>query len=266
MGGMGNQMFQYAFGRKLALLNNSEVLLDLSFLKRRDMNKDFVYRHYDLDIFNIYEKFLDIEKIKYMHVSYYDTLYNNYLSNLVIDSKENYLLEGYWQSVYYFEDIIDIIKKDFTFKKGIERESTKELLKEIQNNNSVMINIRRTDYLNTDFHGVLGLNYINSAIEIIKNRVIDAKYFIFSDDMEWCKNNIKIDNCIFVDHIHAGKKFEDYLQLMIQCKNFIISNSTFAWWSAFLSDNTNKVVVCPSKWFTNTPNSIITKNLNWIEV
>ena len=137
----------------------------------------------------------------------------------------------------------------------------------INSSNSVLINVRRTDFLNGDFHGVMGMDYINNAVSFIESKVDNPHYFIFSDDIEWCRDNIKLDNMAIVDHSYKGDRFGYYLQLMKSCKNFIIPNSTFAWWAAWLNENENKIVIAPKKWLNNE--SVNTKDLipsNWIRI
>jgi len=270
MGGMGNQMFQYSFGKFLSYKYNLPLKIDLSFLKNRNMGPNFVYRDYDLDLFNISEDF-DIRPTKSVYLisePKFD------FSDRIIEQLEkldgHFYINGYWQSYKYFEPIIDQIVESFELKKPIMMSGDIriiEMLNQIKNNNSVLINIRRTDYLNTDFHGVLSNDYVMKGIDIIKNKVDNPHYFIFSDDIQWCRDNIKIENMTIVDHSYKGDRFGWYLELMKSCKHFIIPNSTFAWWSAFLNQSNDKIVIAPKKWF-NDP-TIITDDLipkNWIRI
>jgi hypothetical protein len=257
MGGMGNQMFQYSLGRSLSIKNNLPMNLDLFFLNRRDFGPNFVYRNYDLDIFNIRPEFgSGGEVVKEPHFQYSEDIHN-----LVVDKHIN--IEGYWQTPKYFSNIESIIRNDFQF---VNLVTESDLLNSIRNSNSVMINVRRTDYLNTDFHGVMGNDYIMRAVDIIESKIENPTYFIFSDDVEWCKENIHLKNMTIVDHSYAGEKFNYYLQLMISCKHFIIPNSSFAWWSAWLNTNTDKIVISPKNWFNM---DIDTSDLipdNWIRI
>jgi len=273
MGGLGNQMFQYAFTKNLAEKNNIQFKIDLSFLKRRDLGSNFVYRDFDLDIFNLEVSSeinpIDLEnQIKIIENFFH---YNSEIEQQIFNSKlKNFYLEGYWQSPKYFQNITEDLKKDFTFKNPIENindDKIKVLLDDILSSNSVMVNIRRTDYLNTNFHGIMDINYFDSAKKIIESKIENPKYFIFSDDIDWCIDNIKFENQVIVNHNYKGYKFGTYLQLMKNCKNFIIPNSTFAWWSAWLCDNQNKNVVCPKKWFNDS--KINTDDLipsDWIKI
>jgi hypothetical protein len=260
-GGMGNQMFQYALGRCLSLKYNTKLKTDLSFLKRRDMGPGFIYRDYDLDLFNVISDFKinpfrKIIKVNEPHFHYSQELIND-LDEKLKDGK-NILLNGYWQTPKYFTDVENIIRLDFQFKEKVENAQDnliREMYNSIKNTNSVMINVRRADYLNTDFHGVMGNDFIMNGVESIKSKVDNPHFFIFSDDIEWCKENIKLDNMTIVDHHYKGHKFGYYLQLMSTCKHFIIPNSTFAWWAAWLNNSSEKIVIAPKQWFTD-------KNIN----
>ena len=267
IGGLGNQMFQYSIGRYLSLKYNTSLKLDIKELLYRPkiLRTDFVYRDYDLDIFNLNLEIGNFSNNNIIYESYFH--FNpSVLSILDNHIESDIYLDGYWQSYKYFEQIFDIIKTDFIFKNKISGESEK-LLYKIKESDSIMINIRRTDYLNTNYHGVIGVDYVMKAIDIIKSQIKNPQYFIFSNDIEWCRKNIKLNNMTIVDNLHNGPKFSTYFQLMINCKHFIIPNSTFAWWSAWLSNNTNKIIIAPIKWFTNQ--SINTNDLipdNWIRI
>lgn len=272
MGGMGNQMFQYAFARSLSLKTNTEFKIDLSFLKRRDLGENFTYRDFDLNIFNISENIIkeiqtdNLQIINENMFSYSQETVNTVEQNI----GGNIYLDGYWQSYKYFEDFGEHIKKDFTFKNLVEDNkdtNVKNMFIDIIDSNSVMVNVRRTDYLNNNFHGVMGIDYINEASKIIESKIDNPKYFVFSDDIEWCKENVKLDNMVIVNYDYKGDRFDLYLQLMKSCKHFIIPNSTFAWWAAWLSSNKNKIVISPKLWFTDT--SINTNDLipsNWVRI
>jgi hypothetical protein len=271
MGGMGNQMFQYAISRNLSLKYNVPLKIDLSFLQNKNMGPNFVYRDYDLNLFNVCEDF----EVSLDNVIMVSQPQFNYSQDL-IDSLEkpvregfNILLNGYWQSPLFFSDYESQIREDLKFKDDIENQSgeIKELLDKIKSSNSVMINVRRTDYLNTTFHGVMEMDYINKAKELIESKVKNVNYFVFSDDVEWCKENIKYENMTIVDHSYKGDKFGYYLQLMMNCKHFIIPNSTFAWWAAWLNNDSSKIVIAPKQWFTD--DNINTADLipsNWIRI
>ncbi|ETZ23860.1 alpha-1,2-fucosyltransferase [Pedobacter sp. V48] len=281
IGGVGNQMFQYCFGRYLSVLTNQELFLNINIYSAG--NSD---RNYDLDIFRL-TKFKDgdaekaLEYLKHSNIPaiHINERFFHYNKDLIkslqcklIESFGNQIphliISGYWQSEKYFRKIEGLIKEDFTFCNPLYGKW--ELLnKQIVHSESVMINVRRGDYLQKlDYHGVVDIDYINSAIELMNERVSNPKFFIFSDDILWCKNNIpQIENVIFVDEQYYDPKYQYYLQLMKNCKYFIISNSTFAWWSAWLAPYKNKIVIAPKKWFISK--DLNTKDLfpeKWINI
>ena len=155
MGGMGNQMFQYAFARSLSLKTNTEFKMDLSFLKKRDLGETFTYRDFDLDIFNISENLIKESPTDNLQtISEKMFSYSQETVDAIKQSIGNGLyLDGYWQSYKYFEEFNARIKKDFLFKNSIknnEDTNVKNMINDIMTSNSVMLNIRRTDYLNNN--------------------------------------------------------------------------------------------------------------------
>jgi len=273
MGGMGNQMFQYALGRSLADEAGVPLHLDTSFLKRRDMPKGFVYRNYDLDLFKVRGN-VDHEKKWEKPYTFSERYFHFDPSGLTealnaLKTGRNVFLEGYWQSPKYFQKNEQKIREDFSFEQPIEfaPERIQSMAEKIDSQPSVMVNVRRTDYLNTDFHGVMGQAYIQSAVRKLEEIEPNANYFVFSDDVEWCAAHIKLPNMTLVDHSYKGDRFSYYLQLMKRCRHFIIPNSTFAWWAAWLNTNTDQLVYAPKQWFTDS--SIRSEDLiptHWIRI
>ncbi|MCF7834032.1 MAG: alpha-1,2-fucosyltransferase [Candidatus Pacebacteria bacterium] len=266
-GGMGNQMFQYALGRVLSMKNKVPLVLDTSFYDLDLKPK----REYDLDVFNLFSD-LKIEKKL--------NIFKRFLfgmSGKVIKEKffhfdseifkigDNAILEGYWQSPKYFEGYEDIIKKDFSFKKDFSLE-IQNLAKEIKDKKSLCVHVRRGDFVGNTFHDVLDKDFYKKAFDILKEKVKIDKVYIFSDDIDWCRNNMNFPiPTVFVGNEYSGEKGEGNLFLMSLCKYFIIPNSTFSWWGAWLSGSS--MVVCPKKWFADE--SINTNDLipeKWIRI
>ena len=120
----------------------------------------------------------------------------------------------------------------------------------IESSMSICLNVRRGDFVTNPHHGTCSLYYYSQAIEYIVDRVKDAYFYIFSDDIEWCKKNMQINYPFtMVTHDIAGEKFKYYLKLMVDCKHYIIPNSTFGWWAAWLNTNPDKIVIAPKQWF-----------------
>jgi hypothetical protein len=291
-GGLGNQMFQYALGRKLSLLHNTALKLDLSFLLDRTTRENFTYRDYNLDIFQLQVEFANQEDIQpffrvqnYRLINkIYDRLFffkehHKYIyekiflfNPKIFQITGNIYLDGYWQSEYYFVDIKEIIKKDFTLKPQNLSIQEQELLNIIDKSLSICLHIRRGDLVNNpaanQFHGLIDIEYINNAINIIESRIKYPHYFIFSDDIQWCKKNINLKYPTqFVTGENAEDRFSVDFQLMQACKYFIISNSSFSWWTAWLSQNPDKIVIAPKQWFRNSKintNDLVPKE--WIRI
>ncbi|WP_276133808.1 alpha-1,2-fucosyltransferase [Polluticoccus soli] len=286
-GGLGNQMFQYAIGKSLAKHLGTSFKLDVEFLLDRTPRENFVFRDYDLDIFSLQApvatkaETLKFKKTPGNKLETAVTLLRNKLSPVryfyephfhfvpqVFELPRNSYLDGYWQTPRYFESIEQEIRNDFGFKDQII-DTSKELRESILNTNSVCINVRRADFLTNDFHGVCDMRYFEPGIEIVTSKVKDPHFFIFSDDPQWCLENFKLKYPVtFVGHEHKGNKFANYLQLMTQCKHYIIPNSSFAWWAVWLNNNKNdKIVVAPKTWFADVnwdPKDLIPQN--WIRV
>ena len=169
--------------------------------------------------------------------------------NFVNTTKKNLAFYGTYESPKYFDDIRDILLEEFTPKYGII-EKNKELYKMIEKTNSVCITIRRGDFVsNSEFKKNLYVcdeEYFYNAINYVKDNVPNARFFVFSDDVDWCKKNMNFPNDTIFES--GDDPVWEKLRLMYSCKHFIISNSTFSWWAQYLSRNKNKVVVAPSKW------------------
>jgi hypothetical protein len=283
---MGNQMFQYALGQRLAKELDTKVKYDLSALLDRSRGPDFVYRNFDLDIFNLKLEFTNspkllkvLSKLKSSSVTRYfreqvkkgKTYIKeegfHYQEDLMAHPVDEAVYEGWFQSYKYLEGIEREIYKDFTFKHDIIKDSIK-LHEEILSCNAVCLNVRRTDFVANDNLNVTSLSYFEKGAKMIGERVADPQFYIFSDDVHWCKENIKLPFPMqVVDHKHKGYKFGNYLQLMSSCKHFIIPNSSFAWWGAWLSTSTEKIVITPANWFNDK--TIDTSDLvpaDWIRI
>ena len=287
-GGLGNQMFQYAIGKAISIKHNTTLKLDLSFLQDRSPKESFIFRDYDLGIFNLD---VEISQGKEKNSFIEGNQWLNRQINLIINENfkkiyfkeksfefdcnalkyKNVYLDGYWQSPKYFMNIENIIRENFSIKYPLLYNSQK-IAMDIVESNSVCLNVRRTDFVNlkntNKFHGVKEIEYFNEAINLLSSKVDDLKIFVFSDDINWCVKNLRFKFfTTFLTHEHAGHKFNNYFQLMSLCKHFVIPNSTFAWWAAWLSQNPEKIVIAPYKWFNS--NSINTADLipvNWIRV
>src|SRR5690606_17165929 len=155
----------------------------------------------------------------------------------------------------------------FKFKKSLV-EKRKLLVDLIDSKESVIVHLRRTDYLKKeDYFGVVSIDYILEAIGIIKSTRLNVVFYVFSDDVMWCKLHIpEYEYLTIIEDKYADPKCESYFQLMTKCKHFIIANSTFSWWAAYLGEKSESLIVCPKKWFLKIPepNDLIPEN--WIRI
>lgn len=180
--------------------------------------------------------------IQFTHDGYYD---------FSIPKTKDVFMDGNFQDIKYFNGIKDILFKEFTPKRP-EKEENKELYKAIRNTNSICISIRRGDFLSSEFKGdffVCGKDYFLKAMDEIKKHVENPTFIFFSDDIDWVRQNIKVDvPCCYES---GSDPVWEKLRLMYSCKHFIISNSSFSWWAQYLGRHPNKVVISPDHWYNN---------------
>lgn len=268
MGGLGNQMFQYAAGRSLAHSRNTQLKLDLSFLNA-DTKGAYTKREYELGAFSMepvfaspddLAPFAEKRKNKITRILsrlvpsknlYVSERGHNYQESFM-DFPENTYLDGFWQSEKYFLGIAELIRKDFCFKTAPEGKNL-ELAERIKKTDSVSLHIRRGDYVRNkavlEFHGVCQPAYYYAGLKHIQQQSKVSELFIFSDDSEWCRQNLAFDvPCTYVAHNTGAASFED-MRLMSLCRHHVIANSSFSWWGAWLDAREDKVVVAPQKWF-----------------
>lgn len=250
-GGLGNQMFQYAYGKHLSYKYNIELRFDIRFYefnKKREFLLDRFPNTFPItDIYTplIGPLYTVTDDFNYTELSNLDTC--------------NYYLDGYWQSEKYFKESEGLIREHFQpSKETIEKMSKVPFI----DTNTLSIHIRRTDYITSNgYHPVQTIDYYKNAIDIIGDY---DNLLVFSDDIKWCRENLNFKNMIFME----GFSEIDDMFIMSMCKNNIISNSTFSWWSAWLNKNPNKKVIAPNKWFGDHV-KLDTSNLipkSWIKI
>lgn len=272
MGGLGNQMFQYAFGKMLAIKNSTDLQLDLSLLGKVNDGGKIIAREFDLDIFDIPFQFANQKEIEsfngYPDGSVLKRLWfkfsklwsgkklvlqenHHFLPNYLL-LKDNTCVVGRWQSAIYFDAIESEIRKAFVVKNAFRLHSSYS--ERISNSaSSIAIHVRRGDYVSNDFYkehiGALDENYYKQAYDWMCSRISEPRFFIFSQDLEWCKSQLGfVKDAVFVSNESSKKGVAEDLHLLMSCKHHIISNSTFSWWGAYLSSNTEKIVVAPKIW------------------
>lgn len=242
-GGLGNQIFQWAFGRHLSDKYHVPLYIDVNFYKQ--------------NITGVTKRIYSLSKFPNINFDFIENVLINGKEFLVFNepykfekfeynfSNNNYHLNGYFQSEKYFLESSDIIRNELSPSYDILK---KLKLTPFIDTNVVSLHIRRTDYVTSNgYHPVQPIEYYKKALDIIG----EYDYiFVFSDDIQWCKDNLNFDNMIFIE----GFDDVEDLWLMSLCKNNIIANSTFSWWGAWLNKNPYKKVIAPSKWFGDIAN------------
>lgn len=170
----------------------------------------------------------------------------------IIEAPNSSYLVGWWQNEKYFEDIRDIILDEFT-PKAAPSEANQKYLDEINKSNAVAIHVRRGDYVTNKnanvFHGLAPIDYYKQSIKYMQDKVGSPRFFVFSDDIAWCKENLPLgDDAVFVEG-NSGKQAYEDIRLQQTCKHNIIANSSFSWWGAWLNDHKDKIVIAPKIWF-----------------
>ena len=271
LGGLGNQMFQYAAARALSAAKGQPLYLDVS-----DFSGYRLHNGFELSrVFNF--KFETAEARHLRHVLGWRSCrplrrmlklpqmawlrgdhfvvepHFHYWPGFFVVPDDCYLA-GYWQSEKYFKSIEGIIRNEFSFNTPLAGMNA-ELANQIKGANAVSLHIRRGDYVQNArtlaTHGVCSLDYYRTAIRYIAQRTEHPLFFLFSDDIAWVKDNLKIDfPCQHVDHNHGIESYND-MHLMSLCRHHIIANSSFSWWGAWLNSGADKIIVAPQKWFVN---------------
>lgn len=286
LGGLGNQLFQFALGRYLALRKRVPLMVDLAWFEKQDLRK------FELDKFNLkFEIASDNEvySTRYLinnrllrkvftiiqgHLPYYRRRYIKeqqfgiYDSNILLCPRNCYL-SGYWQSEKYFAEISSLLRQEFTPKFMLSA-VYKYWQQRVSEDNSVSIHIRRGDYVNNsrtnDVHGVCSLEYYLRAIKLMHSKVQAPTFFVFSDDLDWAKRNLS--NCANLEYVKvdSANRDQEELLLMSACSHHIIANSSYSWWGAWLGEKEKSIVIAPDRWFSTKPFPQDTIPNRWIKL
>lgn len=279
-GGLGNQLFQYALALSLKKRKNTKVLLDITFYMDSFITHGATKRSFILDNFNIKDieyttdknlvlKNSFTQKIRRLYerkfLPYYKNTYvvekDSGFDSLIFEVKTTAYLDGYWQSYKYFENIEKELRSNLILTTELSSDSD-VLLSEIKKQqNSISLHIRRGDYVTkyNKLYYQISLDYYTNSINFIKSKLANdsIKIYVFSDDIDWCKQNIKINDSHYFVPNNQKEDFEDLI-LMSNCSHNIIANSTYSWWAAWLNSNQKKIVVCPKRWFNDSNNNFNT--------
>lgn len=275
-GGLGNQMFQYAF-YKASSLSHKELWTTTIWYAFNNSHNGYELKK----VFNIsYKKNLSfplklkrksskdkVQQLKEVQNSSLTKILRNILSRNPFvtflempDSKYNpdflnvrkfCIISGYFQNEKYFKDLSNNLIKDFSFPAFSSAEDI-QISEKIQKTNSVSLHVRRGDYCgNSLFEGIATIDYYRNAIDYIVRHVENPVFYIFSDDIEWCGQHLNIKKEHYFINWNKGKDSFRDMQLMSLCKHNIIPNSSFSWWGAWLNQNKEKIVIAPSRWIND---------------
>ncbi len=260
-GGLGNQLFQYAFGKYLAAKLNTQVKYDVQV---KPGIKNFTPRDFSLTVFNTIADIANpaevrqlkytgnngiqrlqrklAQKIPFLFKSYYVEPAVPQSEN-TLQAKDNCYYDGYWQS-YKFLTINDsVLRKELTPKQAL-RDEVKKTMQQIEKSAAAGIHVRRGDYLQLSHMNICQLPYYKSAVENIESSFPGIKFYIFTDDADWCRQHFTGQQYTLVT---GNQPFEDLL-LLAACNHVIIANSSFSWWAAWLNSNADKKIIAPSHW------------------
>lgn len=272
-GGLGNQMFQYAFLLAMREATGDECLMDVSKYATYKLHNGFELA----EVFNISARCATKEELK--RVTRYTTNYKlsrvfrkflpkkktevlefengtSYIPNIYNEATGDLFYEGIWQNEKYFSQVRHIILKEFSYKHPMNTQN-EETSKKFTEKLTISLHIRRGDYLlHKNYIGLCGIEYYTAAINYVKAKYgANIQFAIFSNDMSWCQENIlpliKGYGCTLVDWNKGQDSYND-IRLMGYCKVNIIANSSFSWWAAYLNQNEDKEIIAPAKW-TNMP-------------
>ncbi len=280
-GGLGNQMFQYACGRALALRNNDLLKLDISEYGPGRSNGIDAVREYSLSHFNIKEdiageKEATAARLPYGAFSNYFAIFRRKIlrqfnvgfNSRILRAKtagRTIYLDGFWQSEKYFADCAETIRQDFTLKKPLSPAAQTiagAIGQQSGNGPSVSIHIRRGDVARNaatnPYYGIATPEYYSRALVHVAEKLAarnmkNFRIFVFSDDIEWTKKNIAIPyptTYVLGDDAKNNLPDHEEMTLMSMCDHNIVANSSFSWWGAWLNKNPDKIVIAPKEWST----------------
>lgn len=286
IGGIGNQMFQYAAGRALALERGVQLCLDT-----QDFAEYALHNGFELDrVFNIKARLANDSDLRAVlgwraFSPVRKKLFRKQLTgfrgaHLFVDTQftswreiekvpDSCYLMGNWQTEHYFEKFQEFIRADFSFRLSPSGRNA-ELAEQIGNSMAVSLHVRRGDMAanptSLAFHGLCSLDYYRQAINHVTARVATPTFFIFSDDIPWVRENLHIEYpCHYVAHNQGAESYND-MRLMSFCKHNIIANSSFSWWGAWLNPHIDKIVVAPQRWFASDFDASDIVPASWIKI
>ena len=283
MGGLGNQMFQYAFARMLKEKTGADILFDITWFERSKKyiigetgrtTKGLGVRYYEMDIFKnaeikivnkFYSNLVKLSNILGFSKKYKEKNAFIYNEEPLNDDKYRYYT-GYYQNENYFKSIRNILIHDFELPPLKEEDEYNiALLSEIQNSgNSVFIHVRREDYVTLGYS--VSMEYYRKAVQYIKEHVENPVFYVFcAEDPDYIKNEFDLgcDFKLIGEKNKTRESFYENMRLMEACKHGIVANSSYSWWAAWLNCNEDKIIIAPSPWLAQYSDTICD---DWIKI
>ncbi|MFA6226881.1 MAG: alpha-1,2-fucosyltransferase [Candidatus Paceibacterota bacterium] len=278
-GGLGNQMFQYAFGKSVSIKTGRKLKFDISFFDKQNHRKLEIINYLtnidtatkDEIINTLFPRNILLKKIASIFKGVW-RFSNNYIQEVksfafeknVFEINRSLYFDGYWQNLNYFDDIRDILLKEFQPKETLDDYSL-SIEQKMSLGESVSIHVRAGDYLKIpEVRDICNGEYYSKAVSIIKEKIMSPNFFVFCEDEDYAKKILPKDLKYTVIHSNINKPFIDLL-LMSKSRNNIIANSSFSWWGAWLNQNQGKTVVCPKVWHNKHKEADITP-VDWIKI
>jgi hypothetical protein len=241
MGRFANQMFQYASLKGIA----RNIGVDICIPNHTQVVDDGIGNKLRTELFDSFDLRVNIGLLNNGHAPVVNERFHHFDEELFTMCPDHVSLQGYFQTEKYFKHIESEIREDFTFKNEILN-PCKDMISSVEN--PIALHIRRTDYLtNSENHFNLPLDYYAAALKYFD---ADRNVIVFSDDPIWCQEQELFSNDRFMISENIDNRVD--LCLMSLCNDFIIANSSFSWWGAWISQNKNKKVIAPLQWFGKT--------------
>lgn len=265
-GRLGNWMFQYAAGRALALRVGTELVLDLT-ERRRLLDPRARRVRRQLGHFPLQARYAVRPPFSRDKPTFHAPIFG--FDPAALTLQDGAWLDGFFQSPLYFDDYAGTLRVELTPQLDTVSHRSPLVEGEIAGTNSVAVHVRRTDYVRKRLRNLCTKAYYERSMALCRRELEAPKFFVFSDDLEWCRANLRASDATFVD-THAEPRAIYDLALMSRCRHHIIANSTYSWWSAWLAQTDGHLVVAPDRWILNDEWSALamryTIPANWLRV
>ena len=285
VGGLGNQMFQYAAGFAVAQRSGAPLMLDVSWFATAND------RHFALGPMRISAGVLGalaaesgpilrvLRKVVHKLTKRTDELWQDrpvfrekhfHFDKRILELRAPVCLDGYFQSESNFAEFGQLVSQEFTLATE-PNAACKQMLDKIVSCDAICLHVRRGDYVasatTNAFHGTCSLQYYHDGLRLVTSGLENPHCFIFSDDPQWVRANFQPECAMTVVDINGADEAHEDLRLMSACKHFVIANSSLSWWGAWLGTHAGKQVVSPKNWFQNgTNNTADLRPKSWIQL